>query len=131
MNETIVLNECIVLSIEENFIILKNNKAEGIFKEIKDKVVNYAYNYFNKRRTKISLEEFYCNPYKEGMYFKLNYMDGISIGMVINCNIGLNGIINNCKSVIPNLSLISYSVHKEGYVFVDSDSDIEDIKTII
>ena len=29
--------------------------------------------------------------------------------------------------VIPILSLISYTLHKEDYVFIDSDSDIEDI----
>ena len=127
MNETIILNQCIVWSVNENFIILKNNKVESIFEDLKDKVVDYAYSHFNGKRSKISLEEFYCNPYKDDSYFKLNYIDGISVGMVINCTINISGILNKSKSVIPNLTLISYTLHKEDYVFVDSESDIEDI----
>ena len=121
MDETIVLNECIVVSVNERDFILKNKKVTRIFDELKTKVVNHCF--LNGKRSKIALEEFYCNPYKEESLLKLNYIDGISPGMIINCTITINGINSKGKSISPNLVLMNYTIHKDEYVFIDSDDD--------
>lgn len=111
--DTITLNDCIVLNVESQHVILKNKKAECIFEELKNN---------NNHKG------FYCNPYKGDHSFKLNNdIQGLSVGMVINVVISVDGIITKGKSFCPKLSLTSYTLQKDDYLFVDSGSDIEDI----
>jgi hypothetical protein len=111
-----------ILNIENGSFTLKiKNKYTADFEYLKTKVVSFAFEHFDKRRTKCSLEEFYCNPYKDSSLIKLKYpsdMDPV-IGSLIDITISIKDVWIAKKSFGPVCELKKCNITSYDYNFVN------------
>jgi len=128
-NKIIKLQKANVIS--SNKATIGNNliaELDDLKKEI-IKIV-YSNNFFGKYRSLISLEEFYCNPYKEsGNYLKV-FNNNLIPGTTITGNIQIIGIWYTAKSFGVYCKLENYHIIKNEYNFIEDESD-SDIEAVI
>ena len=126
MDHLIELKECTIFAVDNGLFTLKvKNKYSVDFEYLKTKIVSFAFEHFQKRRTKCSLEEFYCNPYKDSSLIQLKYPNDIDpvIGSLIDLTILVKDVWISKKSFGPVCQLEKWTVTSYDYNFVDSDSD--------
>ena len=123
-NINLKIFNCIVYP-DNNGVIIKNLEKDVLyfFDELKQDLVNKVH-LLGFQKTKICLEEFYCNPIKNnGDYLKINKSD-VPFDSIIDVHITVSGIWFSDKSWGPYL--IARSIKESEPLFIeDSDSEID------
>jgi len=121
-NVIVKISDCIAYS-EGNGLIIKNLDQETLtfFDDLKKDLVHKVYSLGIKKSTMICLEEFYCNPIKNGGNFlKINKGD-IPFDSIIDVDVFISGLWFGDKSWGPYLTVMLSK--NSGPLFIeDSDS---------
>ena len=107
--------------VDKNIIKINEN---NIFNDLKKEIVDIVYKnrLFGKYRSLKSLEEFYCNPYKQNGHLKLFNNDLIP-NQDITGDIKVSGIWISNKSFGAYCILTNTVNLKNEYLFMEQDSD--------
>ena len=119
--------------IESDKISIRDSDI-GIFDNLQKTINSIVYTknieIFGKYVSLKSLEERYCNCYKNSGYLKV-FNDDLVDGTIVSGDIQVLGIWINNKSFGAYCKLVNHQIIKNEYQFTNSDSDSEEIETII
>jgi hypothetical protein len=109
-----------------------NNEIKTFFDNLKNDTVNkvfsMSHSLYGFQKSKIALNEFYCNPYNE--YDILSIKNNSDINIPVSVEISISGIWLSEKSFGSYIKLVKSEIIKNENKFIDSDSD-EEIETVL